>query len=272
MRLVILTSIRRGYASRTLPVLCANPRLNVVRLVLAHNAEPDFSKALARKTRKTIRIGLLGALNGVRLRDWYKDEEVDDIEEVCRKHHVEIMETDHTNSKRTVELLKESSADLGISLGNGYISSSIFSLPTYGMINVHTEILPRFQGAYSIIWPIYEGIQETGFTIHQIDNHIDTGPILFQEKYPIVLHSTLRETVERNLDTARAHVPHAIEYVCENYVQLRDSAEIQQRGRPYTTPTIYQFLRMMRNHRKMINNTLKTSERAGYPYRKVDGG
>ncbi|AFM23640.1 formyltransferase family protein [Desulfomonile tiedjei] len=255
MRLVILTSVRRGYASRSVPVLCANPRLNVVRLILTNSTAPDFSKALVRKTRKTMRIGLLGALNGIRIRDWYKDEEVDDIEKVCSQHHVEIIESDHTNSARTAELLKECRADLGISLGNGYIASKIFSLPTYGTINVHTEILPRFQGAHSIIWPIYEGLQETGFTIHQIDDHIDTGPILFQEKYPIVLHPTLRETVKRNLETAWSHVPHAIAYVCENYLQLRDAAKIQDRGRPYTTPTIWQFLRMIRNHKKMIDNT-----------------
>lgn len=259
MRLVILTSVRQGYASRSVPVLSSNPRLNVVKLILTHSTASDFSKALVRKARKTVRIGLLGALNGIRLRDWYKDEEVDDIEKVCSQNHVEIIKTDHTNSARTAELLKECRADLGISLGNGYIASKIFSVPTYGMINVHTEILPRFQGAYSIIWPIYEGIQETGFTIHQIDDHIDTGPILLQETYPIVLHPTLRETVSRNLETAWARVPHALGYVCENYLQLRDTARIQHRGKPYTTPTIRQFLRMMRNHKKMIDNNIKST-------------
>jgi len=119
------------------------------------------------------------------------------------------------------------------------------------MINVHTEILPRFQGAHSIIWPIYEGISETGFTIHQVDSHIDTGPILFQEKYPIEFRGTLRETVEVNLEKARKRVPEAVAYLCENYERLRTGAKAQEAGEHYTTPSIKQFLRMVRNNKKL---------------------
>ena len=59
-------------------------------------------------------------------------------------------------------------ADLGLALGNGFIGPSIFTIPCFGMVNIHSEMLPEFRGAQSFIWPIYEGVGWMGFTIHQI--------------------------------------------------------------------------------------------------------
>jgi len=211
---------------------------------------------LKRKIQKTIHIGLLGALNGIRLRDWYTDKEAEDICMLCDSMSIPISETEVINCEATRELFKEASADLGLSLGNGYIAKSVFSIPKYGMLNMHGEILPRYQGAQSIIWPIFDGLKETGFTIHQVDSHIDTGQILFQEKYPIAFFPTLRETVEKNVMTARGRVPAAFSYVCEHYEHLKDKAETQRTGKSYTTPTFWQFLRIVKNHNMMYHESL----------------
>ncbi|MEW6136837.1 MAG: formyltransferase family protein [Thermodesulfobacteriota bacterium] len=251
MRLAILTSMRRGFASRCLPVLCGTPGLEVARVFLQHNAMPRSWPFLKRKIRKAFRIGPLGVLNGIRLREWYRDKGAEDLADVCEMLGIDLVQTDYVNSGRTKDLLSECLPDLGLSLGNGYISSTILSIPRYGMINVHTELLPRFQGAYGVIWPIYEGIRETGFTVHQMDSHIDTGPILFRAQYGIEFRETLRQTVEVNLEKARRHVPEAVAYVCSNYEKLRADAEVQAIGKAYTTPSIWQFLRMLRNHRRL---------------------
>ena len=153
-------------------------------------------------------------------------------------------------------LFRECDADLGLSLGCGYIPKSVFGIPKRGMINIHMEVLPRFQGAYSIIWPIYEGISETGFTIHQIDSNIDTGAILYQEKYPITFFPKMKETIQRNLDQTRSRIPNAIAHVCENYDKLQANAVFQAKGKGYTTPSIWNYFRMLRNHRAMYKQTL----------------
>ena len=67
------------------------------------------------------------------------------------------------------------------------------------MINIHHEVLPRFQGAQSVIWQSYEGPAEMGYTINRIDRHMETGDILYQEKMPIQLRPTLRERVNVSL-------------------------------------------------------------------------
>jgi methionyl-tRNA formyltransferase len=250
-RLVILTCMEREIASRCLPALCANPALEVARVILAHGGSPNASRAFGRKIRKIMRIGPLGAINGVRMRAWYHDADAEPIGPLCERLGVPFSETDFINCDATRDLFRSAEADLGLSLGNGYIAPSVFSIPRLGMINIHTELLPEYQGAQSIIWPIYEGKRETGFTIHQVAKRIDAGDILYQERYPIEFRPTLRETVEHMMAVSRVRVPKAFSFVCENYDELRSVAKPQTIGRGFTTPTYWQFRRMLWNHRRL---------------------
>jgi methionyl-tRNA formyltransferase len=243
-----------GPASYCLPVLCANPALQVERVILARSlsAAPP-RKRLTRKLRKAIRIGIGGALNGMRMRAWYA-EDVPHVRGVCNQLGVRLYEVDAINTDATRNLLKSANPDVALSLGNSYIAPSVFSIPRYGTLNIHTEVLPAFKGAQSIIWPIYEGIAETGFTIHSIDKGIDTGRILYQKRQPITFYPTLRETVERNLKVLRAEIPEALSYVCENLPRLMETAVAQIGGKSYTTPSLRQYLRMIRKHREMYGS------------------
>jgi methionyl-tRNA formyltransferase len=259
MRLVILTCIRREIASRCLPALCANPALDVRMVILAHGGSPNAKRAIGRKLRKVWKIGPLGAINGVRMRQWYRDEDAEDIEPLCARLGVRFVETEFINCDRTRELFRESAADLGLSLGNGYIAPSVFSIPRFGMLNIHTEILPDFQGAQSIIWPIYHERRETGFTIHQVARAIDAGDILYQERYPIEFRPTLGETVRHMMAFARSRIPQAFAHVCERYEALRRTAAPQAPGTSFTTPSYWQYRRMIRNHDRLYRESLSGS-------------
>lgn len=257
MRVLILTSSRYGTASMCLPALYNSPRISVVKIVLAHAGSPNKKRLLKRKIMKTMKIGVWGALNGVRLRGWFNDTSTEDIFTLAERYSIPLVETAFANSDETRRIFREANADLGLSLGNGYIGQSVFSIPKYGMINIHGEILPDFSGAQSVIWPVYEGRAETGFTIHQLDKHIDTGEILYQKRYPIIFHPTLKETVKKSLETTRDQVPDALVWVCENYEELRKNAKAQGEGGSYTTPSFRQFLRMLKNNRMMYKNWKK---------------
>ncbi|MBM4013242.1 MAG: hypothetical protein FJ275_09455 [Planctomycetes bacterium] len=251
MRIVVLTCSRRGTASRILPALCACPQLKVVRVVLAHGVSPNARKHRWRRFLKILRIGPLGALNGIRMRAWYRDPSTPDVEDLCRTHGVPFSETPFINCDETVRLFREADADLGLSLGNGYIGERVFSIPRHGMVNLHSEVLPAFQGASAVIWPIYENVAETGFTIHQVNRKIDDGDILLQEKWPIIFRDSLQETVAANLVPGRDRSPAAMVRVCTDYATLKQHAVKQTGGKSYTTPSCWQFLRMVRNHSRM---------------------
>jgi methionyl-tRNA formyltransferase len=251
VRVVILTCVPRGLASRCLPSLCDSGAVEVAGVVHPVTQAVDRRTELRRMARKVRKIGVFGAMNGLRIRDWYKDDGVADIAEVADLHGVPVVRPPFLNSDETRSALRSFDADLGLSLGNAYIQPSVFSIPRLGMINVHMELLPEFRGALSVMWPIYEGHGWTGFTVHRINDRIDAGAVVHRHSMPIEVTSSLRTTVETNLAATRALVPSAVRTVCENYESIEPPVLDAERRRYYTTPTFAEYRRMLRNHRRM---------------------
>jgi methionyl-tRNA formyltransferase len=193
---------------------------------------------VASEAAKGSAIGLFGALFGLQMRAWYEGHYTSDLTVICKSLGVAFSEVPYTNSAATATLLVESEADLGLSLGNGYIAPEIFSIPKYGMINVHLERLPEYRNARSVIWPIYFSERVTGFTIHQIDKRIDGGGIIHKEELQILFHHRLEDTVRRTLESIVLRAPGAVRYVCENYKELAAAARRQKNSAKFTMPTL----------------------------------
>lgn len=70
------------------------------------------------------------------------------------------------------------------------LPSKILGRPQSGCINIHTSLLPRWRGAAPIQRAIEAGDNETGVSIMQMDEGLDTGPILAQMRCPIAKDET----------------------------------------------------------------------------------
>ncbi len=82
--------------------------------------------------------------------------------------------------------LRSFKPDLFIVAAYGRIlPGSLLNLPPLGTINVHGSLLPHYRGAAPIQWAVIKGDAETGITIMQMDEGMDTGDILLQESLPI---------------------------------------------------------------------------------------
>jgi methionyl-tRNA formyltransferase len=255
MRVIILTSGPYGTVCRCLPELVASDKIKVISVIMAEGGESSNAfKTRKRKFKKAIKIGILGTLNGIRMRPWFQGGPTEHIEVLCNKLSIPLHRPDALNSDRTVELFKAADADLGLSLGNRYISRRIFSIPRLGMINVHGERLPEYRNAQGVIWNIYNMERMTGLTIHEIDNKIDTGRIFYREEFPIEFHASLKETVISTTHQTSNKMPYAVRHVCENYDELSKQAKPQSNGKSYTTPTFSAFLKMVRNNRKLYES------------------
>ena len=259
MKVIILTSNETGTASRCIPVLAASDKIEIVSVVLSNGAQSHkkFDR-LKKKLKKALKIGPLGALNGIRIRNWFRGKPTKNIESICSELNLPLHRVNGINNDETEALFKAANADLGLSLGNSYIASHIFSVPHLGMINVHSEKLPAYQNAQSILWNIYNMDETTGLTIHQVDNKIDTGRIVYQEEYPIDFHAALQETVETTVDITCNKVPAAVLHVCENYDALIKDAKPQGSGDTYTTPSIFSFMKMIFNNRRLLKKQRRT--------------
>jgi methionyl-tRNA formyltransferase len=82
-------------------------------------------------------------------------------------------------------------ADAAVVAAYGLIlPSRILSAPRLGSLNVHASLLPRWRGAAPIQRALLAGDRDTGITIMQMDEGLDTGPILLQEKVSIAANAT----------------------------------------------------------------------------------
>jgi methionyl-tRNA formyltransferase len=66
----------------------------------------------------------------------------------------------------------------------------LIHLPQKGCINIHASLLPNYRGAAPINWALIHGDRSTGITIMQMDEGMDTGPILLQEELEILPDDT----------------------------------------------------------------------------------
>ena len=83
-------------------------------------------------------------------------------------------------------LLEELSPDLIIVVAYGKILPvNVLEYPKYGCINVHASLLPKYRGAAPIQRVIIEGEKESGVTIQQMNEGIDTGDILMVREYKV---------------------------------------------------------------------------------------
>ena len=67
---------------------------------------------------------------------------------------------------------------------------ALLAVPRLGAINIHASLLPRWRGAAPIQRALLAGDAQTGITIMQMDEGLDTGPILAQEAIPIAANDT----------------------------------------------------------------------------------
>jgi methionyl-tRNA formyltransferase len=65
------------------------------------------------------------------------------------------------------------------------LPKAVLVAPRLGCLNIHASLLPRWRGAAPIQRALMAGDTETGITIMQMDESLDTGPMLLQERLPI---------------------------------------------------------------------------------------
>ena len=94
-------------------------------------------------------------------------------------------------AKAAGEALQEAAPELMVVAAYGLILPQwVLSLPTHGCFNIHASLLPRWRGAAPIQRAIDAGDQETGITIMQMDQGLDTGDILLMSSLPITAEHT----------------------------------------------------------------------------------
>jgi methionyl-tRNA formyltransferase len=111
------------------------------------------------------------------------------------EHHISVHQPSKIKNNQDVRTIFETvSPDACVVVAYGKILPQwLLQMPRFGSINVHASLLPKYRGAAPINWAIANGDQETGVTIMQMDEGMDTGPMLAKRTIAIGRHETAPE-------------------------------------------------------------------------------
>ena len=105
------------------------------------------------------------------------------------------------DAEEYLDALEKLSPDIIVVAAYGKIlPKEVLELPKYGCINIHASLLPEYRGAAPIQRAIYDGKTETGVTIMQMAEGLDTGDMLLKEKVRIGENETSTELFDRLAD------------------------------------------------------------------------
>jgi phosphoribosylglycinamide formyltransferase 1 len=80
------------------------------------------------------------------------------------------------------------SHDVSLVVGAGYmrVLSSVFLERFPAILNVHPSLLPAFRGVRAVRRALEAGVRETGVTVHFMVEEVDAGPVVAQERVPVL--------------------------------------------------------------------------------------
>lgn len=114
-----------------------------------------------------------------------KNIQFSDVKKFALEHNLPILQPEKLKSPEFLAQLKEIDADLFVVVAFRMLPKEVWAMPKRGTINLHAALLPDYRGAAPINHAIINGETETGITTFYIDEQIDTGKIIMQERCAI---------------------------------------------------------------------------------------
>ncbi|OGD32496.1 methionyl-tRNA formyltransferase [Candidatus Azambacteria bacterium RIFCSPHIGHO2_02_FULL_52_12] len=113
------------------------------------------------------------------------------VKTFAQEHGIEVWQPATLKDLAAIEKIRAHKPDCIVVAAYGkIIPKMIIDIPSRGIVNVHTSLLPRWRGASPIQHALLAGDNKTGATIMLIDEGLDTGPIISQSTCPIAREET----------------------------------------------------------------------------------
>lgn len=107
------------------------------------------------------------------------------VKEYALTQGLHIMQPTNLKSEVFLEELRSLKATLQVVVAFRMLPEVVWNMPAKGTFNLHASLLPQYRGAAPINWAIINGERETGVTTFFLQQQIDTGNIILQEKLSI---------------------------------------------------------------------------------------
>ncbi len=107
------------------------------------------------------------------------------VKEYAKKNQLNLLQPVNLKDSNFINQIRRLKPDLIVVVAFRMLPEILWSIPTFGSINVHASLLPNYRGAAPINWAIINGEKQTGVTTFFINDRIDTGDVIGQSKIDI---------------------------------------------------------------------------------------
>jgi methionyl-tRNA formyltransferase len=146
------------------------------------------------------------------------------VKQLALAHQIPVYQPKSLKKAKAQAELAELNADLMVVVAYGLILPAVvLQTPTLGCINVHGSLLPRWRGAAPIQRALWAGDNETGVTIMQMDEGLDTGAMLNKVSLPITAYDTSATLYDKLAEIG----PKALLQALLNLPELQQHAVVQ---------------------------------------------
>ena len=109
-----------------------------------------------------------------------------EVKEVGLAYQLPVVQVESFDSEASLAELESLSPDILLVVAYGMIlPASVLGIPSYGAINIHASLLPKYRGASPIQYTLLHGDALTGVTCFLLDPGVDTGHILLQKELKV---------------------------------------------------------------------------------------
>ena len=151
------------------------------------------------------------------------------VKQVATAYGLEVLQPDKASSPQFCEIIRGKRPYLLVVVAFGQIlKKNLLDIPSWGVLNIHASLLPKYRGAAPIQWAIINNEAKTGLTAMQMDEGLDTGPILLQQEVSLMPDETAGQLHNRLAALSGNFLIRTLKDLAEN--QLREIPQDQTKS------------------------------------------
>lgn len=121
-----------------------------------------------------------------------------DVKEVALANNLPVFQPENFREEETVQQLRDLKPDICAVVAYGRIlPQKVLDIPTFGCINIHASVLPKYRGSAPYQWAVLDGLTETGVSAMYLVREMDAGDIIEVSKTEIGENETAGELLDR---------------------------------------------------------------------------
>lgn len=147
------------------------------------------------------------------------------VKQYAVNHNIPVLQPEKLKDEEFLSALSNLKADLQIVVAFRMLPQVVWGMPRLGTFNLHAALLPQYRGAAPINWAIINGDKETGITTFFLDENIDTGRIILQERIPIGEEDCLEDIHDRMMIQGADLVQKTVDLIAEGKAEAIDQEQ-----------------------------------------------